>query len=137
MWSVLKNSSFRAVFLGTLFASVIAGVESAFTPFLGIHFWGFQTEDLAYLVYVGLFGFPITFYLTPRIVRYLGRRMAVVVPLALWTLAINIPISMRLLDAPWFPSNDSIWVLVIFIAYSYVGALCACLLYTSPSPRDS
>ena len=131
MWSVLRNSSFRAVFLGTLFASVIAGIESAFTPFLGIHFWGFQTEDLAYLVYVGLFGFPITFYLTPRIVRYLGRRMAVVAPLALWTLAINIPISMRLLDAPWFPSNDSIWVLVIFIAYSYVGALCAPLIGSS------
>ena len=70
MWVVLQNSSFRAVFLGGLFASVIAGIESAFTPFLGIHFWGFQTEDLAYLVYVGLFGFPITFYLTPRLVGY-------------------------------------------------------------------
>tara|TARA_A100000164_G_scaffold326760_1_gene312624 strand:- start:158 stop:682 length:525 start_codon:yes stop_codon:yes gene_type:complete len=57
--------------------------------------------------------------------------MAVVVPLTLWTLAINIPISMRLLDAPWFPSNESIWVLVIFIAYSYVGALCAPLIGSS------
>ena len=131
MWVVLQNSSFRAVFLGGLFASVIAGIESAFTPFLGIHFWGFQTEDLAYLVYVGLFGFPITFYLTPRLVGYLGRRMAVVVPLALWILAVNIPISLRLLDVSWFPANESIWVLVIFIGYSYVGALCAPLIGSS------
>ena len=131
MWSVLRNSSFRAVFFGTLFASVIAGIESAFTPFLGIHFWGFQTEDLAYLVYVGLFGFPITFYLTPRIVKFLGRRMAVVVPLALWILAVNIPISLRLLDVSWYPANGSVWVLVIFIGYSYVGALCAPLIGSS------
>ena len=131
MWVVLQNSSFRAVFFGGLFASVIAGIEAAFTPFLGIHFWGFQTEDLAYLVYVGIFGFPITFYLTPRLVRYMGRRMAVVVPLTLWILAVNIPISMRLLEVSWFPANESIWVLVIFIGYSYVGALCAPLIGSS------
>ena len=101
MWSVLKNSSFRAVFLGTLFASVIAGIESAFTPswvyILGLSNRGPGLSRLRWVVW-----FSHNLLPDPKIVRYLGRRMAVVVPLTLWTLAINIPISMRLLDAPWF-----------------------------------
>ena len=40
IWEVLKNKSFRAVFLGLLLASLVLGVELAFYPFMGIHFLG-------------------------------------------------------------------------------------------------
>ena len=69
IWEVLKNPSFRAVFTGMLLASVVAGVEAAFTPFMGIHFWGFRTEQLFYLAYVGLFAFPVAFFLIPILTR--------------------------------------------------------------------
>ena len=131
MKAVLSNRSFVAVFLGLLFGAVIAGVESAFMPFLGIHFWGFTTEDLSYLMYVGLFVFPVAFYLTPTLTRLIDKRMSVIIPLACWILAVNIPISLRLLDVPWYPANGSPWVLVIFIGYSCVGALAAPIIGAS------
>ena len=125
IWAVLKNASFRAVFLGLLFGSLVGGVEAAFTPFMGIHFWGFRTEDLFYLAYVGLIAFPISFVLIPTLTRWLDKRMAVIVPLAAWITAVNVPICLRLLDVPWFPDNSSAWILPIFLGASTVGALAA------------
>lgn len=125
IWEVLKNASFRAVFLGLLLGSLVGGVEAAFTPFMGIHFWGLTTEDLFYLAYVGLFAFPIAFALIPTLTRLLDKRLAVMAPLACWITAVNAPICMRLADVSWFPENGSPWVLAIFLAASTVGALAA------------
>ena len=125
LWAVLRNRSFLAIFFGLVFGSVITGVEAAFTPFMGFHFWGFNTDDLVYLAFVGLFAFPVSFVLIPTLTRWLDKRMAVIVPLACWIIAVNTPICLRLLDVPWFPDNDSPWVLVIFLAASTVGALAA------------
>ena len=47
MWAVLGNPSFRAVFFRLVLGSVVGGVESAFNPYMGIHFWGFRTEERA------------------------------------------------------------------------------------------
>ncbi len=125
IWEVLKNASFRAVFLGLLLGSLVGGVEAAFTPFMGIHFWGLTTEDLFYLAYVGLFAFPVSFALIPALTRLLDKRLAVMAPLACWITAVNAPICMRLADVSWFPENGSPWVLAIFLAASTVGALAA------------
>ena len=125
IWEVLKNASFRAVFLGLLLGSLVGGVEAAFTPFMGIHFWGLTTEDLFYLAYVGLFAFPVSFALIPALTRLLDKRLAVMAPLTCWITAVNAPICLRLADVSWFPENGSPWVLVVFLAASTVGALAA------------
>lgn len=131
MGAVLTNRSFRALFAAIVLGSIVGGVESAFTPFLGVHFWGFTTEDLSYLAIVGFVSFPIAFVLTPALTRLLDKRMAVMVPLACWITAVNVPIVLRLLDVPWYPSNESIWVLWIFLAASTVGALSAPIIGAS------
>ena len=95
--AVFRNRSFRAIFLGLILGSVIGGVESAFTPFMGFHFWDFTTTDLSWLAVVGFLAFPVSFAL----------------------------ICLRLLDVPWFPGNESPWVLIIFLSASTVGALAA------------
>ena len=125
IWEVLKNRSFRAVFLGLLLASLVTGVELAFTPFLGIHFWGFRTEQLFYLAYVGLFAFPVSFMLTPLVTRLFDKRLTVMITLALSITAINGPICFRLLDVSWFPANGSPWLLAIYIGASTIAALVA------------
>lgn len=125
IWAVLRNASFRAVFLGLLLGSLVGGVEAAFTPFLGIHFWGLTTEDLFYLAYVGLFAFPVSFALIPALTRLLDKRWAVMAPLACWITAVNTPICLRLADVSWFPENGSPWVLAIYLAAATVGALAA------------
>ena len=125
IWEVLKNASFRAVFFGLLLGSLVGGVESAFSPFVGVHFWGLRTEELFYLAFVGLFSFPVAFVLIPALTRLLDKRMAVMLPLASWITAVNVPICLRLADVSWFPQNGSPWILGIFLAASTVGALCA------------
>ena len=125
MGAVLTNRSSRALFVAIVLGSIVGGVESAFTPFVGVHFWGFTTEDLSYLAIVGFVSFPVAFVLTPALTRLLDKRMAVMLPLACWITAVNVPIVLRLLDVPWYPSNESIWVLWIFLGASTVGALSA------------
>lgn len=131
IWEVLKNASFRAVFFGLLLGSMVGGVEGAFTPFMGIHFWGLRTEDLFYLSFVGIFSFPVAFVLIPALTRLLDKRMAVMLPLTCWITAVNIPICLRLFDIPWFPENGTVWVLGIFLAASTVGALAAPIIGAS------
>ncbi|MYE14589.1 MAG: hypothetical protein F4X99_23605 [Gammaproteobacteria bacterium] len=131
IWEVLKNASFRAVFFGLLLGSLVGGVESAFSPFMGVHFWGLRTEDLFYLAFVGLVSFPVAFVLIPVLTRLLDKRMSVMLPLASWITAVNVPICLRLADVPWFPENGSPWVLAIFIAASTVGALSAPIIGAS------
>ena len=131
IWEVLRNASFRAVFFGLLLGSLVGGVESAFSPFMGVHFWGLRTEELFYLAFVGLFSFPVAFVLIPALTRLLDKRMAVMLPLASWITAVNLPICLRLADVSWFPENGSPWVLGIFLAASTVGALCAPIIGAS------
>ena len=122
IWAVLRNRSFRAVFFGLVLASLVFGVELAFYPFMGIHFWGLRTEQLLYLAYVGLFAFPLAFLATPAITRLLDKRLTVMLALAVSIMALNVPICLRLLDVSWFPGNESPWILVIFLAYAVAAA---------------
>ena len=128
---VLRSPNFRAIFFGVLLHAVVLGVESTFTPFMGIHFWGFTTEDLFLLTFVGLFSFPVSFVLIPLLTRWFDKRYAVIIPLGCWVTAVNIPICLRLLDVPWFPGNESAWVLYFFLAASTVGALAAPIIGAS------
>jgi Na+/melibiose symporter-like transporter len=125
LFIVLRNANFRAVFFGVVMYAAIQGIESAFTPFMGVHFWGFTTEDLFYLMFVGWIGFPIAFALTPKLTQWVDKKYSVMIGLAAWVIAVNIPICLRLFEVPWFPGNESGWILFFFLAAATVGALCA------------
>ena len=131
LFIVLKNPNFRAVFFGVVLYSAILGIEGTFTPFMGIHFWGFTTEDLFLLMFVGWIGFPIAFALTPKLTQWVDKRYAVAFGLATWVIAINIPICLRLLDVSWYPGNESPWVLYVFLTVSTIAAICAPIIGAS------
>lgn len=99
------------------------GVELAVYPFMGIHFWGFRTEQLLYLAYVGLFAFPVSYALTPVATRLLDKRLTVMIALAVSIIAMNVPICLRQLEASWFPDNESSWILTFFLTYAIIAAL--------------
>jgi Na+/melibiose symporter-like transporter len=122
------NVSFRAVFLGVVTAAVVGGVEGAFMPYMGVHFWGLRTEDLFYLTFVGLVAFPLTFVLIPAMTRWFEKKWAIIVATGVYILALNLPISLRLAEVSWFPSNESPWILPIFLFYSTIAALAAPLI---------
>ena len=123
MKAVFASKSFRAVFIGALLGAVITGIESAFMPFMGIHFWGFRTEQLLYLAFLGLILYPISFALIPLLTRWLDKKYVVIATLGSWVVATNTPICLRLLEVSWFPGNDSPWILWIFLGASAVGGL--------------
>ena len=50
--AVFGDPSFRALFFGGIPAAMVAGVEGAFIPFMGVHFWGLRTEQLFYIAFV-------------------------------------------------------------------------------------
>lgn len=123
MKAVLNSRSFCALFIGALLSAVITGIESSFIPFMGIHFWGFRTEQLVYLAFLGLLLYPISLALIPSLTRWLDKKYVVIVALGSWVVAGNVPICLRLLEVSWFPGNDSIWVLWIFLGAAAVGGL--------------
>ena len=131
MYAVFGNRSFRAVFFGLILGSLVGGVESAFNPFIGIHFWDLRTEQLFYLAFVGLLAFPVSFALIPWLTRKLDKRMCIILSLAAWIIAANTPICLRLLEVSWFPDNDSAWILPIYLASSAVGVLVAPIIGTT------
>lgn len=123
MKDVLSSKSFRALFFGALLSAVITGIESSFIPFMGIHFWGFRTEQLVYLAFLGLFLYPISFALIPLLTKWLEKKYVVIVALGSWVIAANVPICLRLLEVSWFPGNDSSWILWIFLGSAAAGGL--------------
>ena len=39
-----SSPSYRSIFFGLLLLTLVLAVEAAFTPFMGIHFWGLETD---------------------------------------------------------------------------------------------
>ena len=48
--------------------------ESVGMPFMNLHFWGLQTEELAYFGIVSLLGLPVAFALVPWITQTFDKR---------------------------------------------------------------
>jgi hypothetical protein len=53
---VFRNPSFRALFFGMLFSTLVLSIEGVFSPYMGVHFWGFTTEQLAFVPLVAMLG---------------------------------------------------------------------------------
>ena len=77
---VFANRSFRMIFAGMVLSTFAVAVEAILSPFMGVHFWGLRTEQLALIpiaTIVGLWlGLPVAAWLT----RKLDKRLALVIP---------------------------------------------------------
>jgi Na+/melibiose symporter-like transporter len=66
---IFKNKSFSALFFGMMMSVVILSVEAVFKPFMGFHFWGMTTEQLAYIPNGKLAGLVLSLLLIPVLTR--------------------------------------------------------------------
>ena len=128
---VFRNPSFRALFFGMLFSTLVLSIEGVFSPFMGVHFWGFTTEKLSLIPLVSLVGLFCSVAITPLITRVLDKKRAVIIPAAIVIINTNVLIVLRLLDVPWFPSNDSHLILPLVMATSFVTALLAPVVFAT------
>jgi Na+/melibiose symporter-like transporter len=114
--SVFANRSFRLIFVGMLMSIFAIAVEGIMSPFMGVHFWGLPTEQLALISIGTLVGLWIGLPLAPVITRRFDKKYALVFPAVFVVLNANAALCLRLLDVSWFPTNDSPWIFWIYFS---------------------
>jgi glycoside/pentoside/hexuronide:cation symporter, GPH family len=126
-----RNPSFRALFFGMLFSTLVLSIEGVFSPYMGVHFWGFTTEQLSLLPLVALTALLLSVPLTPLVTRLLDKKMAVIVPAFIVIINANVLIVLRLLDVSWFPDNASGMILPLVMTTTFITSLLAPVVFTT------
>jgi GPH family glycoside/pentoside/hexuronide:cation symporter len=125
------NRSFRAIFLGMLLGTLIISIEGVLQPFMGIHFWGLTTEQLSLIPLVALVGLLLALPLTPMATRVFDKKRALLTTAAIVIVNGNVLIVMRLLNPPWFPTNESPWVLYLVLISVFVSTTLAPIIFST------
>ena len=130
MGEVFRDRDFLAIFLGFILCYLFGFVELASIPFMGVHFWGLRTEQVAYSSAVLMASIPVSFLLTPVLTRTLDKKATVMGCLLAAIIAPNVPICLRLLDVSWYPATGSPWVLINWLTASWIATTCGWITYS-------
>jgi glycoside/pentoside/hexuronide:cation symporter, GPH family len=128
---VFSNRSFRALFFGMLFSTLVLSIEGVFSPFMGVHFWGLTTEKLSLIPLVSLVGLLCSVAVMPVATRLFDKKGAVIYPAIVVIINTNVLVVLRLLGVPWFPDNDSPLILPLIMASSFLTALLAPVVFAT------
>jgi glycoside/pentoside/hexuronide:cation symporter, GPH family len=128
---VFRNRSFKALFFGMLFATLVISIEGVFTPYMGVHFWGFSTEQLSLVPLVLLLGLLCSVPLTPLITGRFDKKPTVIGCAAVVIINTNVLIVLRLLDVPWFPGNESPLVLPLVLVTMFITGMLAPVVFAN------
>ena len=129
MKMAFSSPSYRSIFLGLMLGSVVLSIEGVFTPFMGIHFWGLETDQLRWLGAGVLIGLPAGTVVGANLVRVLDKKWCLIVPAALSIINSNVLIVLRLLDL--FPANGHPVILPLLILQGMIGATVAPVIFIS------
>ena len=129
--AVFRNRSFRLILFGMLMTTFAIAMEAVMSPFMGVHFWGLPTEQVGLISIGTLVGLWIGLPLAPKITRLLDKRLALVIPAIFVVINANAALVMRLMDAPWFPDNDSPWIFWIYFARYLLQGICLPVILAS------
>ena len=115
VWQAFQNRSFRAIFFGMMLGTFILAVEGVFNPFMGFHFWGMTTEQLALLAAGQIVGLVLSIFAVPVCTRLFDKKPTLIVSALLTIANVNIPIVLALADVSWFPERGSTTLLAVLI----------------------
>jgi Na+/melibiose symporter-like transporter len=124
-----KNKSYRSIFFGLTLGAIVLAVEGAFTPFMGIHFWGLETDQLRLIPMGVLAGLPVGAIIAAYLVRIMDKKWCLVLPAAVSIINSNILIVLRLMDL--LPPNGHWIILPLLIGGSFIGAVCVPVVFIS------
>ena len=132
--TAFKMTSFRSLVLYMMLLYIGLGVGIIFSPYYGPYYFGFTAQEMAVLPISSGIGGILTLLIAPNLGDRLDKKWA-----AFWGSLIagfffTLPYNLRILG--FFPENGSSSLLPIFLL-TLIIAYTACLLYTSPSPRDA
>ena len=128
MQEVFKDRDFLVIFAGFILFALVGAIEGVGQPYMGVHFWGLPTEQLAYFGIVSLAAMPIAFSMVPVVTRILDKKMTLIVGALAVIILPNILIGLRLLDVSWYPENGSPWVLINYLVMAFVVSFMGVLM---------
>ncbi|MFT4677027.1 MAG: GPH family glycoside/pentoside/hexuronide:cation symporter [Patiriisocius sp.] len=125
------NRSFRAIFFGMMLSTFVLSVEGVFNPFMGFHFWGMRTEQLALLPVGSLLGLCLSLAIIQPLTSRFDKKALLIGSAMLTIVNINLPIVLSLLDVSWFPERGSSILLGVLIASAFVTATLGPIVYAT------
>ncbi len=126
-----RNRSFMALFFGMVLSMFILSVEAVFNPFMGFHFWGMTTEQLALIPIGQLTGLVLSVLLIPILTRRFDKKPTLLGCAIVTIININTPIVLLLFEPRWFPEPGSNGLLVVLIISQGLTALLAPIIFAT------
>jgi|TARA_B100002003_G_C14140221_1_gene548304 Na+/melibiose symporter-like transporter len=122
-----SSRSYRSIFFGLMLGTLVLSVEAVFTPFMGIHFWGLETDQLRWLGVGVLLGLGPGSLAAAYLVRILDKKWCLIIPAVVATINANVLIVLRLFEL--LPENGHWSILPLLIAASCVGGSVVPIIY--------
>lgn len=122
-----SSPSYRSIFFGLLLLTTVTSVEAAFTPFMGIHFWGLETDQLRLIPVGVLIGLPIGSVIAAFAARKFDKKWCLVAGCAVTIIGANILVVLRLLEI--LPENGHWSMVPMLITAGFCIAVAAPLIF--------
>ncbi len=122
-----SNPSYRSIFIGLMLGTVVTAVETAFNVFMGIHFWGLETNQLGLIVLGVIVGLPFGSIVAGNLAKFFDKKWCLIVPAALTIINGNTLIVLRLFDL--LPENGHWSILPMLIGQAFIAASIAPVIF--------
>ncbi|MDA9679864.1 MFS transporter [Gammaproteobacteria bacterium] len=122
-----SSPSYRSIFFGLLMLTTVVSIEAAFTPFMGIHFWGLETDQLRLIPVGVLVGLPFGSVLAAFSARKIDKKWCLISGCAVTIISVNVLIVLRLLGI--LPDNGHWSILPMLIIAGFGAAVAAPVIY--------
>ncbi|CAN0456361.1 unnamed protein product, partial [Pylaiella littoralis] len=116
-----SSPSYRSIFFGLLLLTLVLAVEGAFSPFMGIHFWGLETDQLRLIPIGVLLGLPVGSLVAALMVKFFDKKWCLVGGAVVSIISVNAMIVLRLLGV--LPENGHPIILPMLITASFISAV--------------
>ena len=122
-----SSPSYRSIFLGLMLGTVVVAIEAVFQPFMGVHFWELQTEELRWIPIAVLAGIPVGTMIAAPLTRVFDKKWCLIGPAAISIVIANVLIVLRLLEL--LPPNGDPVILKLILLTSFSGAVTAPVIF--------
>jgi GPH family glycoside/pentoside/hexuronide:cation symporter len=107
--------------------TTVVSIEAAFTPFMGIHFWGLETDQLRLIPVGVLIGLPFGSVLAAFSARKFDKKWCLISGCAVTIISVNVLIVLRLFGI--LPENEHWSIVPMLIIAGFCAAVAAPVIY--------
>lgn len=113
--AIWANQSFRSVFLGFTAYGALLGLVLTLSTHMNVFFWGFNTEQIPWLLVPVILGFVLGPLLTGPLHKRFDKLPTLLAVCLIASITSNLPIVLKLLDL--LPASGSIGLLIVVASF--------------------